>query len=95
MEHQRLYPAEPHVFPDKPIEEWHLTEEQQKAVNRYGTHNQSGILPEAIYENIVWQDVPGTPYSPGTPGQKARDNAYLYICVRNNLWKRTPVEEFF
>ena len=95
MEYQRLYPTEPHVLPARPVEEWHLTEEEYKAVNRYGTHNQSGLLPEKIFENMEWQDVPGTPYSPGEPGQKARDQHYLYVCVRNNLWKRAPVEDIF
>ena len=95
MEHQRLYPAEPHMPPMKPPEEWHLTEDEWRAVNRYGTHNQSGMLPEVMFETMEWQEVPGTPYSPGDPGQKARDSSYLYVCVRNNVWKRAPVEDVF
>lgn len=95
MEQQRLYPAELHVHADRPAEDWHLTDDEHKAVNRYGSHNQTGVLPAVIFKHITWQAVPGTPYSPGRPGQKARDGQYLYICVKNNLWKRAPVEDTF
>jgi hypothetical protein len=93
VDQQRLYPTELHVHPKPQVEEWHLTKEEQQAVNRYGTHSQAGLLPSVLYRNIKWQEPPGTPYSPGKPGQRARDNTYVYICVRNNLWKRALVED--
>ena len=95
MYQRELYPTELHVSPDLPLEDWHLTEDEMNAVNRYGSHNQTGMLPESLYENLTWSDVPGTPYSPGTPGQKARNNQFLYICVSDGLWKRAPVEVVF
>lgn len=95
MEQKSLYPTEPHVHPGLPVEEWHLTEDEHKAVNRSGSHDQTGVMPAVLYNNLAWQDVPGTPYSPGEVGQKAKDSSYLYICVRENLWKRVPVEDTF
>jgi len=95
VEQTTLYPTEPHVPPTVPAEEWHLTEEEQKAVKRFGTHNQTGIMPSVIHKNLEWQDPPGTPFSPGEPGQKSIDGSYLYICVRKNYWKRVPTEDTF
>lgn len=95
MDQQTFYPTEPHIRPDPPVEEWHLTEDEYKAVNRYGNADQSGIMPAVVYQTMAWQDVPATPFSPGKPGMKARDDNYLYICVRKNYWKRAAVENSF
>ena len=39
-----------------------------------------------------WWTVPATATSTGTPGRKAYDADYLYVCVSNNTWKRVALE---
>lgn len=95
MDQQTFYPTEPHISPSRPAEEWHLTEDEYKAVNRYGTADQSGIMPSVLYQTMAWQPVPLTQTSPGAMGMKAIDENYMYICIRNNFWKRVPVESTF
>ena len=95
MEHKRLLPTKNHIRSNRPREDWHLTKDEWEAVNRFGDTDRPGLMPCVFMDNLKWQPVPGTPYSHGKPGQKARDNDYLYICVRNNLWKRAPMEDSF
>lgn len=37
---------------------------------------------------LTFVTVPTTPTSSGTTGQVAKDNAYLYVCIATNTWKR-------
>ena len=42
----------------------------------------------------VWVAVPATSTSAGTAGQMAYDGSYLYVCVQNSLWRRTPIDDW-
>lgn len=35
--------------------------------------------------------VPATPTSPGEPGQLARDDDYIYVCIEMNTWRRLQI----
>lgn len=41
--------------------------------------------------NIGWVAVPASATAAGSPGQKAYDANYLYICVAVNTWRRTAL----
>lgn len=38
-----------------------------------------------------WSPVPASPTSSGIAGQKAYSDAWLYICVATNTWRRTAL----
>lgn len=38
-----------------------------------------------------WSPVPASPASSGIAGQKAYSDAWLYICVATNTWRRTAL----
>lgn len=77
------------------IDVWHLSKDEHEALRRKTAYNSSGALPSVLMTNIKWSEPPGTPVSDGTPGMKARDDDYLYICVSRNKWKRAPLEGIF
>jgi len=37
---------------------------------------------------------PATSTSPGEMGDRSYDNDFIYVCVENNLWKRTNLDSF-
>lgn len=39
-------------------------------------------------------DVPSSSTSPGTAGQVAFTEEYLYLCVKKDQWRRVALEEF-
>ena len=43
---------------------------------------------------IISNNSPATSSSNGVAGAFAYDNAYLYICIANNSWVRTPLSTF-
>ena len=50
------------------------------------------------WQNILNVDsdlsIPTTSTSPGNTGDIAFDNNYLYICIQNNVWKRTSLSSW-
>ena len=78
-----------------PYDRYHLTEDQWRAISRYADYSRNGMMPAGIKDYIEWVDVPEYSWSYGKKGQKARDADYLYICVSDNTWKRTPLEDTF
>ena len=80
---------------EQPYEAYHLTADQAKALSRPGGVTTSGILPAIVYNNIIWVLPPVCSNSPGKAGQKAIDSKYIYICVKNNVWKRAALESSF
>ena len=47
------------------------------------------------WDGMAWQtfaaSIPATSTSSGLKGQMAMDMDFLYVCVDNNFWKRTPL----
>ncbi len=39
-------------------------------------------------------DVPATSTSPGNPGDFSWDENFMYVCVSENVWKRTPLSSW-
>lgn len=37
---------------------------------------------------------PATAAGPGTPGQIAYDQNFVYVCIQTNVWKRSPLTTF-
>lgn len=42
-------------------------------------------------ESLVIAKVPSLPTDEGQHGQVAFDNAYFYVCVEENKWRRAPL----
>lgn len=43
---------------------------------------------------VISNTVPATSLSNGIAGTIARDSNYLYVCVANNVWKRTTLNSW-
>ena len=43
---------------------------------------------------LVSQTVPNYASDTGIKGQKSYDNNYLYVCVADNEWKRSPLSSW-
>lgn len=43
---------------------------------------------------VISNTVPATASSNGIAGAIARDSSYFYVCVANNVWKRTALSSW-
>jgi hypothetical protein len=41
-----------------------------------------------------WVAAPASATSTGTPGQKAYDSGFLYVCISTNVWRRVALSTF-
>ena len=81
---------------DEPYEKFHLSQSERQGTLKGATYANDGIMPAGILRDLIWTDpVPTTSNYPGKKGQKARDDNYLYICIRDNYWKRVDGENTF
>ena len=45
-------------------------------------------------DNPVWVEAPASSTAPGTVGQMAYDDDYMYLCVTTDNWKRITLETY-
>jgi hypothetical protein len=60
---------------------------------RVSTTDAGWTVTSTTNANIIWQQVPAYPDSPGSEGWLAHDNNYLYV-YSGGIWKRTAINNY-
>ena len=78
---------------DTPYEKYHMLNSEHAVATRLSTASRNGLMPYGLFETLELVDVPTHMTDPGSVGQRAQDENYIYFYTTDG-WRRAEAETF-